>query len=231
MAHRVPRMVAIVAQGGAKHRRSDGMKSELECGDDAEVAAAPTNAPEEVGILTRARPQELTVCGDNFGRKNVVARQPEFAAELAEAPAESQSRNPGVAVHAHGRRETESLGGSVEFAQRQARRGAREPPFRIDLDRFHARKIDQQAISADRRAGDVVPAAANREGEFARPGEGQSAAHVGGSPTIGDDGGSFVDRPVPNPPRAIVVLALRGDEATPETPPQLCDVEPVGPVE
>lgn len=70
-----------------------------------------------------------------------------------------------------------------------------------------------------------MPAAANREGEFARPGEGQSAAHVGGSPTIGDDGGSFVDRPVPDPPRAIVVLALRGDEATPETPPQLCCVE------
>jgi hypothetical protein len=202
------------------------MKTELERGDDAEVAAAPPNAPEEVGIVTCARPQDLTVCGDNFGRKEVVAGQPQFAAELAEAAAEGQSRNPGVAVHAHGRRETESLGRSVEFAQRRARCGASDPSFRIDLDGLHVREVNDQTIFADRRARDVVPTAANRDGEIAHPGEGESAAHVGGSPAIGDDSGPFVYRPVPHSPCAIVVLALRGDDPTAEILPQLRSVEP-----
>jgi hypothetical protein len=52
------------------------MKLEREVDDDTEVAAAPTQRPEQLRILDARRPHHRTVRGYDRGGKQVVERQP-----------------------------------------------------------------------------------------------------------------------------------------------------------
>ena len=64
-----------------------GWSRYLEGGDDAEVAPAAPDAPEEVLVLCRADLAELAVGRDQIGRQEVVAGQAEATHQVAEAAA------------------------------------------------------------------------------------------------------------------------------------------------
>jgi hypothetical protein len=57
----------------AQHDRADRVQLELEGGDDAEVATAAAQRPEEVLVLGRACPEEAAIGGDDIGGEQVVA--------------------------------------------------------------------------------------------------------------------------------------------------------------
>ena len=63
------------------------MHAVLDRGDDAEVAAAAAQAPEEIGVLLLGRADEMTVGGDDIEGQCVVAGESEAPAEAAEAAA------------------------------------------------------------------------------------------------------------------------------------------------
>ena len=75
--------------------RTDRVEPELELGDDAEVAAAPAQRPEELRVLVRARLDPLAVRQDDLGGEQVVDREPVTARQMPDAAAERQSADAG----------------------------------------------------------------------------------------------------------------------------------------
>jgi hypothetical protein len=107
------------AQGIGHHpsqnRRADGVELILERGDDAEVAAAAAQAPEEVLVLRGAGRQEPAVGSDHIRRDEIIDGQPVLAGQPAEAAAEGEAGDAGVGVGATGGGEAEGQGLVVDL--------------------------------------------------------------------------------------------------------------------
>ena len=73
------------------------MGLEEERGDDAEVAAAAANRPEQIAILVGAGDDETSVGEHHIGRQQVVDGQAVLAREVAHAAAERQPADAGAA--------------------------------------------------------------------------------------------------------------------------------------
>ena len=101
------------------------MEPVLERGDDAEIAAAAAQAPEQFRVLLGARRHQFAVGGDDVGRDEVVAAEPVLAHQPAEPAAQGQPGDAGGRDHPAGAGETESLGLAVVLAPGQAGLGAR----------------------------------------------------------------------------------------------------------
>ena len=187
------------------------MKAELEGGDDAEVAAAPPQRPEQIGVVAFAGPQQLAVGRHHVGGQQIVDREPVLAAEPAETAAERQSGDSGRRVDAERRRPAERLRFAVEVAQRGTRRDARPPVHRVDPDGLHRRQIDEQAAVAHGVPGDVVAAAPNRQHEIVLAREPDRPDDVGSTQTADGECRSAVDHRVPNRAR-LVVSRLPGQD-------------------
>jgi hypothetical protein len=82
----------------------DRLQPELELGDDAEVAAAASQPPEQVRVLVLVDAEAVAVGGDQLVGRDVVARQPVLAREPAHAAAEREPAHAGVGYVARGRR-------------------------------------------------------------------------------------------------------------------------------
>ena len=106
--------------------RADLVQPELELGDDAEVAAAAAQRPEQVGVLARPRPARTRPsASDDLGRLEVVDLSPCLPGQPAHAAAEREAADAGVADQPGGHGEPVLLGGGVEVgrASRRRRRG------------------------------------------------------------------------------------------------------------
>ena len=93
--------------------------------------------------------------GDVVDGHSVLARQPSDTAP------EGETANTSGRIDANGRREAEFLGFMVEIAERRAWAGGRGFGAGVDGDRSHKRKIDHQAVVADRVARNVVSGASD----------------------------------------------------------------------
>ena len=82
-------------------RPGERMQLELEARRDAEVRAGATEAPEQLRLLVRARPDEAPVGGHELDRAKAVDRQPEPPLEPADAAAERQPGDARVADDPH----------------------------------------------------------------------------------------------------------------------------------
>src|SRR5262249_44402106 len=76
----------------------DGVETELERGDHAEVAAAASQRPEQVGVLVLGRPQQLAVGRHDVDGEEIVDRKTVLAHQPADATAEGE---PGASGGAH----------------------------------------------------------------------------------------------------------------------------------
>ena len=108
-------------------------RRELELGDDAEVAAAAPDRPEQVGVLRRRRrartsPSAVTTRADD----QVVDRQPAHAGSASPSRPQGQAAHAGVADQPGRDREAVGLGGGVEVAEQRAAPHDRAPGVRVD---------------------------------------------------------------------------------------------------
>ena len=69
----------------AEHLRADRVQRELDRGDDAEVAAAAAQRPEQVGVLVGGGADELAARGHELDGEHVVGREAVLALEPARA--------------------------------------------------------------------------------------------------------------------------------------------------
>ena len=133
--------------------------------DDAEVPASPAERPEQVFVLTFAGDEGPSVGGHDVGRDEVVERQAEAPAEVADPAAEREPADAGRGDDAAGGRQAVGVRRVVEVAPRGAALGARGAVRRVDGDVAHRRQVDHDAAVAGAEAGHAVPAAAHGQVE------------------------------------------------------------------
>jgi hypothetical protein len=124
------------------------VQRELETGDDAEIAAAAADRPEQVRVPGAARCAPHAVGRDDLGADQVVDRQPVHAAEPAEAAAQGQAADAGGRVDAERNRQSEGLGLVVDVGAAARRHRPRPGAPRVDMHAAHAGQVDDQAVVA-----------------------------------------------------------------------------------
>jgi len=202
-----------VDEGASEDRRTDLVKVELETGDDPEVAAAATDGPEQVGVLVVTGVEESAVGRDHVRPAEIVDREPVFRGEPAEAAADGQPGDAGRRVDAERRGEAERLGLVVHVGQRRAGLDPGDLRVGVDDDRVHRAAVEDDPAVGDGRAGDVVPAAADRERAVPFAGELDRVDHVADAGTADDEGRSAVDHAVPDLPGLVVRVVVRANDA------------------
>ena len=110
----------------AEHDRTNLVELEVERGDDAKVAAAAAQAPEELRVLLLRRHDLTAVGSHDLGRDQVVAGEAELALEPATAAAECETRDAGARDTAAGDGEAVLLRRGVELAPGEPAFGARQ---------------------------------------------------------------------------------------------------------
>ncbi len=93
------------------------MQLEQKRGDDAEVAAAAAQRPEEIGVLRFTGGDETAVGQDHVGLQQIVDGQPELAREVADPAAEGDAADAGGGDDAARGCQSESVGGVMEVTQ------------------------------------------------------------------------------------------------------------------
>ena len=157
------------------HDVADGVQTELERRDDAEVAAPAPERPEEVVVLVLAGPEQraihLAVDGDvpDVQAKEPLGDLPQEAAEQRAgqggARTDAATRQVAIAEVEHRRGQPEGVGRVVEVAPQRSSAGTSDARGRVDLDVAHARQVDDEAVVDGAEAGDAVASAAHGEVE------------------------------------------------------------------
>ena len=158
----------------------DRVELEDEAGDDAEVAAAAADRPEQVGVAILAGDDDPAVGGDDLDRDEAVDRQAVLADEPADPATEREPGQADAGRVAERRREPVGRGRDRVLAGGQPRLGPREASLGIDVETLHRRQVDDDAAVGRAVARDAVAARPDGELEVVVPGEGDAPGHVGG---------------------------------------------------
>ena len=181
------------------------MEAELERGDHAEVAAAASQCPEQVGVLVLGRPQQLAVGRDEVDGEEVVDREAVLAHQPADATAEGETGDAGVAHDAAGGGQTVHLRLVVDVAPERATLHPGPAVGGVDADAPHGREVDDDPVVANGGACHVVASAAYGDLQVVVAGETHSRNHVGGPDASGDQARAPVDGTVPDCTGNVVV--------------------------
>ncbi len=192
------------------------MQREPERADDAEVPAAAPQRPEQVGVIVGRCPNDVALGGDHLGLDEVVDGEPVFAHEPAEAAAQAEATDAGVADDAARGGKTVCLCLVVDVAPQGAALDEGCALDGIDRDGAHRREVDHDAVVADRGAGHVVASPSHRDLEAAVAGESHRCGHVGGAAAAGDQSRSSVDGGIPDGAGVVVSVVVGSDHAAPE---------------
>jgi hypothetical protein len=193
---------------------ADLLQRERERHDDADVAAAAAQRPEQVGLLGLARAHEPAVGEHHVGRDQVVDRQAASAGEVAESPAEGDAADAGRGDDAARQREAERMGRVVDVAEQRAAEHARDLRHRVDDHAAHAREVDDEPVVDAAQARAVVSAAADRQRQALAARVPDGGDHVGRVGTAGDQRRPAIDHRVVERATLVVVgVAWRGEGA------------------
>jgi hypothetical protein len=195
----------------------------LERGGDPEVAAAAAQAPEQLGVLVRARVHEAPVGGDDVGADQVVGGQAVLAHEPTDAAAEREAGDPRARHEPAGRRQPKGLGLVVELRPLQTRLGDCTAGLGIDADALHRREVDHDAAVVGREPGDAVRAAAHGDDELLAARELDGAHDVGDARAAHDERRAPVVRTVPDRARLVVARVAGRDQLAAQRLRQLGD--------
>jgi hypothetical protein len=187
------------------------VQAQLEGGDDAEVAAAAAQRPEQVRVLVGAGADLAPVGEDDVGGDEVVDRHPVAPALVRDAAAERQAGHPGLGHDPAGGGEAEGGGDAVDVGPRRAALHV-DGAVGVHVDAAHRRQVDHQAVVDHGGAGDVVAAAADGERQPLLPGEADGGRDVAGVDAAGDQRGALVDHAVPHLAGGVVAGMVRGDD-------------------
>ena len=220
-AQRGGRLLRLVDRDPDAHHRAEIVGPEGEAGDDAEVAAATPQRPEQVGMRVRGDLDYLAAGQDELQGDEVVAGQAVLAGEPADAAAQRQAGHAGLG-HDPGRDdEPVRRGGRVDVAEQAAAARVHQLAFGIDGHLAQAGQVDGQAAVRHGLAGHVVAAAADRGREPVLAGHGDRGHHVLGAGAAQDQAGTPVDHGVPDQPRLFVVRVVGADDVALEDPGQV----------
>ena len=212
LAQRRGRLLRLVDRDPDAHHRAEVVGAEGEAGDDAEVAAAAAQRPEQLGVLARADLDHLAARQHELKGDEVVAGEAVLAGEPADPAAERQAGHPGLG-HDPGRDDQPvRRGRGVDVAEPAAAARVHQPGRRIDGDLAQPGQVDGQAAVRHGLAGHVVTAAADRRRQAVLAGHVDRGHHVLGAGAAQDQAGPPVDHGVPDQPGPLVVGVVRADD-------------------
>ena len=151
--------------------RSTGCSRYSKRGDDAEVAAATTQRPEQVGVVVALDGPERAVGGHDVGGEQVVDGEAVLAHQPAEPAAESEAGDAGVRHRAAGGGQPERLRLAVELAPQHPALRLGRARVGIDADALHRRQVDDEAAIVGAVPRRAVPATAHRHQQVVFAGE------------------------------------------------------------
>ena len=105
---------------GSTDDRRDRVEAKRERGNDAEVAAAPSERPEEVGISILGGGHEAAVGEHDVGRDEIVDGQAERSRQIADASAEREPSDAGRRDDPERRGKAEGMGRVVDLSEKRA---------------------------------------------------------------------------------------------------------------
>jgi hypothetical protein len=164
------------------------MEAELGPRHDAEVAAAPADPPEQLGLLIVGGADDPARGRDQLGGDQVVAGEPILGGEVANAAAEGEAGDAGRADDAPGRDQPVPLGRRVEVEPGGAALADGQAGVGVDIDRPHPREVNHETVVHHTVAGRVVAATAHGDLQRVRPCEVQGGGDVLGVEAARDRG-------------------------------------------
>ena len=208
---RFPSLLGTPEEQAELHHRGDVDQVELELGDDAEVATAATQGPEQVGLLGRTGVPDPTVRRNHLGADEMVDGEAAPSGQPPHSSAQREPADPGVADDPGRHRESVLLGGRVEVAEQRTALRASTSALRIDPDAVHPSEVDDQAALAHRVPREAVPSASDGDLQIMIAAVTDRRDHVLGARTSDHRGRSSVDVGVPGPSGLLEPHIERGD--------------------
>ena len=213
-AHHLGSIRDVVQHGPADDHAvlADVVAAERERGDDAEVAAAAAQGPEQVTVGVLAGGHERAVGQDDVGGEEVVHGEAEAAGQVADAAAEGQAghagggQEPGRGGHA------ERDGRVVDISPGAAGVNADGVILRADRGASQPGEVDDQGVVGHPQAGRVMPAAPHGDLRSVLAGEPHAGDDVGGVAAADDGGRVLVDHAVVDGARLVVSGVSRLDQ-------------------
>ena len=188
------------------------MAAERERGHDPEVPSPAADRPEQIRLALGVGLHDRAVGEHHRRGDEVVDREPERSAEVADAAAERQPADAG-------RADDPDRDVSPCWCVASSRSLSRTPPparaidaRRIDADVVHLREIDHEPVVDRAQAAAVVAAAAHRDPEAVLDAVAQRRGDVRLVGAVGDRSGPLVDHPVVEGARLVVVSVGRLDD-------------------
>ena len=187
------------------------MEAELERGDHAEVAAAASQRPEQVGVLVLGRPQQLAVGRYDVDSEEVVDREAVLAHQPADATAQGQPGDSGVAHDSAGGGQTVRLRLVVDVTPQRTTLHPGPAVGGIDPHGPHRREVDDNPVVANGGACHVVASAPYGDLQIVVADETHGRDHVGGPDASGDQVRAPVNGTVPDCTGDVVVGVVGTD--------------------
>ena len=222
-AQHVGGVVGRPEDGPGHHGRAEGMQSEPERGDNAEVAAAASQRPEQIGVFVGGRQEDAALGGDHLGGEEVVDDEPVLAHEEADAAAEGEPADSGVAHDAAGGGQAVGLRLVVDVAPQSTTLHPGRATGGVDRHGPHRREVDDDPVVAHRGTCHVVAPAPYGDLQVVVAREAHRRDHVGRARTAGDAGRTAVDRAVPDPAGSVVAGAGRQQQLSAERSAELVE--------
>ena len=200
------------------------MDIELELGDDAEIAAAALQRPQQLRVLISVRAHHVAAAVTSSApvrleavMPNIRPSQPLPLPSVSPVTPVSETRPPGTA-------NPFSKQGRVELAPVQAGADPRGLRLGVDLDGLHRRDVDDDPAVDAGIARRGVPAAADRHREVVLGAEGERRDHVVARCAAGDHRRMLVDHPVEELAVLVVARVAGADHLAVETGAKLIQI-------
>src|SRR5215475_3281079 len=183
---------------------SKRVQAVLEAAHGSEIPTAAAKRPVEVRVFAGSDLTNLTVCGDELERSNVVAREPELTHEASLPSSERQARDAGVGSGTERGDEPGRLTLAIERGEQDTwlRPGHTFVPIECDL--AHRRQIDHQPALAGRVPREAVAATLHGGQQGMRACELHGVHDVLAALAVGNERGMPIDRAIPYAPRPVV---------------------------
>jgi hypothetical protein len=181
------------------------VQPELELGHDAEVPAAPAQAPEQLPILGLTGAHHGSLGRDELEGTDVVAREPVLPGQPAHPATEREPADTGVRHVARGGGQTMRPRGSVKRAEQGPALHPRALALGVDANATHRRQVDHQPVLGNREAQDRMPATPHPDLKTVLASKPDRDSHVAAARTANDHPRAPVDHGIPN--RAGLVIA------------------------
>ena len=176
----------------------------------------PRSAQNRSGCSSSDARSELAVGRDDLGGEEVVDREAVLAHEPADATAEGEPGDAGVAHDAAGGGQTVRLRLVVDVAPQRTTLHPGRAVGGVDPHGPHRREVDDDPVVANGGAGHVVASAPYGDLQVVVAGETHGRDHVGGPDASGDQARAPVDGAVPDCSGGVVVGVVGTDQLASE---------------